>query len=154
MGRRQKFRRESTSLPQSHATGATTCRTEHAKRSTLNGLPTFVSFRWLDPANVPCGEFLLLRRLCQTGWAEVDFARWSSSSARDECQLASSPDSLGASIDFEERLVDVDRFFVVDENGYDFTGDSSRDLVEHLHGLNGTDRGRRIDMVTDFDVRI
>ena len=60
---------------------------------------------------------------------------------------------LGAGIDFEERLVEFDRFAIVAEDGDDFAADFGRDFVENLHRLDDADRRRRIDAVPDLDIR-
>ncbi len=56
---------------------------------------------------------------------------------------ATSP--LASGVDFEERLTEIDRFFVLNENGHDLSSYFGRNFIEDLHGFDDANDRIRLD---------
>src|SRR5262245_55639355 len=59
-----------------------------------------------------------------------------------------------ARVDLEQRLVELDRFTVLAEDGGDLAADFGGNLVEDLHRFNDANDRRGIDAIADFDERL
>src|SRR5690625_7445821 len=56
----------------------------------------------------------------------------------------------GGSDDGKQRLVELHRLGIVDENGFDDPTLVGLDLVHHLHGLDDADHVALLDVLADF----
>src|SRR5690606_37693257 len=61
------------------------------------------------------------------------------------------PDNSGTSADHEQRLVELDRLTILDQNLQDRAGRIRLDLIHHLHGFDDAQRISALDRLTDFD---
>src|SRR5688572_3646314 len=55
--------------------------------------------------------------------------------------------------DYEERLAELDRAAVLDEDADDAAGELRFDLVHHLHRFDDAERVARLDLGADLDER-